>query len=96
MLGIYRFSWDCGRAGTLDGVLIADSDDVRSIVGKYIHFGEVLGKHSDIQGTVEEGELKLVTNDPTEVAVVQKVFRVKTGTISGFSPFDYAVESEEE
>ena len=48
---LYKFHWDCGRMGNLDGVFIAEPKEIEALIGKEIHFGEVLGKHSDIQGT---------------------------------------------
>ena len=42
MKGIYRFSWNCGRNGTLDSIFVAESEDVEKAVGKLV--SEKLGK----------------------------------------------------
>ena len=43
MLKLYSFHWDCGRSGALDGLFVAAEDQVESVIGKRLYFGEVLG-----------------------------------------------------
>lgn len=87
--GLYEFNFDCGRAGFLTGVFISTDEEVQSIIGKEVYFGEVLGKHSDVFGTIDEGEITLVTNDETVVSVLkEKRFS------AGYNPFDYLDEEE--
>lgn len=87
--GLYKFNFDCGRMGELNGVFIADSKDVESVIGKEVYFGEVLGKHSDIYGTIDEGEIKLITDDPEIVSLMEE-----NNISTGFNPLDYVEESE--
>tara|TARA_Y100000310_G_scaffold321360_1_gene378878 strand:+ start:3846 stop:4022 length:177 start_codon:yes stop_codon:yes gene_type:complete len=54
MKKLYGFYADFGRMGNLDGIFIAESDDLDAIMGKDIYFGEILGKHSDIILTLEK------------------------------------------
>jgi len=84
MLGIYRFNWDCYRQGNVEGLFVADSKDVTDILGEDIYFGEILGKHSEVYGTIEEGEIELVTDRPDAVAMFQEF-----NLASGYNPFDY-------
>lgn len=84
MKGIYSFYCDCGRSGSLEGVFVADSEDVAKIVGKDIYFGEVLGKHSDIQVRIDEGDIVLKSDD---LKFVEMFEGVELST--GYSPFDY-------
>lgn len=87
--GLYKFNFDCGRMGELNGIFIADSKDVESVIGKEVYFGEVLGKHSDIYGTIDEGEIKLITDDPEIVSLMEE-----NNISTGFNPLDYVEESE--
>ena len=87
--GLYKFNFDCGRMGELNGIFIADSKDVESVIGKEVYFGEVLGKHSDIYGTIDEDEIKLITDDPEIVSLMEE-----NNISTGFNPLDYVEESE--
>jgi hypothetical protein len=88
--GIYRFYWDCGRQGDLHGILSATEDEIDFIVGKNIHFGEVLGKHSEVFGKVEAEDLKLVSDNPVDVEVFDRL-----SLSNGFNPFDYYDSDQE-
>lgn len=88
--GLYRFRFDCGRMGHLDGLFTATADEVKSAIGRELYFGEVLGKHSEIYGTLDEGEVTLVTDDE---AFVSKFDEYQCA--SGFNPLDYFREDEE-
>ncbi len=83
-VALYRFHWDCGRHGELEGIFLADPKDIPKIIGQVLEFGEVLGKHSDIRGLLEEGEIELVSADPGVIQVVHTY-----GLTNGFNPFDY-------
>jgi len=87
MKKIYKFYWDCGRMGELEGLFIADSKDVKQIIGHEIYFGEVLGKHSEIYGELKKGDLTVKTDDQDFIAKFIVIFG--EGTISGYNPFDY-------
>lgn len=90
---LYRFNWDCGRMGHVEGVFIADSAEVSSCIGREVYFGEILGKHSEVQGTLEEGELTVLSDDKEFIDKLSDVF---CGTrISGYCPLDYLSEEGE-
>jgi hypothetical protein len=63
MRNIYRFHWDCGRQGDLDSIFIATPEEVEDIIGKRVWFGEILGKHSEVYGVIDRGEITLISND---------------------------------
>lgn len=85
--GLYNFEFDCGRQGHLSGAFIATDEEIQSIIGKEVYFGEVLGKHSEVYGTIEESEITLVTDDEKVVSVLkEKRFS------SGYNPLDYFEE----
>lgn len=78
-------NFDCGRNGSLEGLFIADTEDVEYLVNHevYVHFGEVLGKHSDVSGRIGEGEIKQVTTDENVIKVVEE-----HSLENGYNPFD--------
>jgi len=87
MENLYSFHWDCGRSGDLDGLFIEEEWKVKGIIGEEIYFGEVLGKHSEVYGTIEEGEIVKIDVPESVVVELKKAFKRKT--ISGFNPLDY-------
>ena len=89
---LWRFNWDCGRQGSLDGLFVATEEDIKSIIGKNIYFGEVLGKHSEIVGEVEDGDFEKIKLSPNTVIEVESVLG---DTWSGYNPFHYLDDSEE-
>lgn len=90
MKAIYEFYWDCGRQGFLEGLFIADSDEVKEAIGKKVHFGEALGKHSEIYGELEELDVVLVTDDPVAINVVERYELTK-----GYNPLNYIEDDDD-
>lgn len=70
MKKLYKFYLDCGRMGHLEGVFVAECCEVRDAIGKRYNFGEALGKHSQIDGTLEEKDITVVTDDKTVINVI--------------------------
>ena len=83
---LYDFYWDCGRQGDIEGRFLATEEEVKKIVGKEVYFGEVLGKHSEIYGVMEEGEIKLVTNNQE---FLKEAKRLRIDLSSGYNPLAY-------
>lgn len=92
MLNLYKFYWDCGRMGDLEGLFIATQEQIDSIMGKDIYFGEVLGKHSEIYGTIDAGDITKIDFGNDAVLKLKDVFG-KT-TLSGYNPLDYVEEDD--
>lgn len=84
MKALFKFYWDCGRMGDLDGLFVANKEEVKKAIGKDIYFGEVLGKHSEIEGTLEKGDFEMITDDPNVVRVFEE-----HSIYSGHNPLDY-------
>lgn len=86
-------SIDCGRQGYLDGIFISDTDAMDDLIssGKEVYFGEVLGKHSEVYGAIEEKDITLVTTETKVIEIFEEY-----DLSSGFNPFDYIDEDEEE
>ena len=93
MLKLYSFHWDCGRSGDLDGLFVAEEDQVDSAIGKRLYFGEVLGKHSEVEGILEASDLEEVSREQDKITWLVDLLGT---SISGFNPLEYLVEDEED
>jgi hypothetical protein len=94
MKGIYEFYWDCGRSGDLQGIFVADSEDIAQIMGKEVYFGEVLGKHSEVRGMIEAKDIELKTDDQAFIAQFEAILGERFE--SGFNPLSYWEPSEDD
>lgn len=83
---IFKFNVDCGRQGQLDGVFISTKEKVKKLHESKIdvYFGEVLGKHSEIFGEIEEHEITFISDNEEAVKVVEE-----HNLTSGHNPFNY-------
>ena len=92
--GIYRLKFDCGRQGILDGIFIAEKKHVKVLIENKIevYFGEVLGKHSEVYGPIDENELTFVSDSPEAIKVIEEL-----ELENGYNPFEYtAINFEHE
>lgn len=80
--------------GFIDGLFIADESKVEEAIGKEIYFGEVLGKHSDIYGTLEKEDIEVI--DIGEDTVVQIFEAFGGSTLSGYNPLEYYESQKDE
>lgn len=83
---LYKFSWDYGRSGNVEGVFIATEDEVDSAMYKEVWFGEILGKHSNVYGILEEHDLEIL--DVSDITI-QELKKVLGRSISGYNPLEY-------
>lgn len=105
-MGFYSFYWDCGRQGCVEGVFITRTKYVDKAIGKNVYFGEILGKHSDVYGTLDKGDLTLKTDDQDFIQTYLRIvngFKRPVGntdfinyTISGYNPLVAISEEEDE
>ena len=93
MLNLYEFYWDCGRQGELEGKFYTTQEEVDAAIGKQLYFGEVLGKHSEIYGVLEQGEITLVTNNQE---FLQMAKDLNIDLTYGFNPLSYIEIDEDE
>lgn len=77
---LWSFYWDCGRQGEVEGLFKATREEIENAIGKEVYFGEILGKHSEVYGTLEEDDIELVSDNPIEVM---------NATESGYNPLEY-------
>lgn len=90
MKKLYRYTMSCGRSGTVRGLFVANESEVTGALGKEVYFGEILGKHSEVSGTLLERDLKVLTDDPEFIRQFEK-FECE----SGYNPLDYLAEASE-
>lgn len=69
MKKLWKFEWDEEYA-FIGGLFVATDEEVKNLIGKQVYFGEYEGKHSDVYGTIEEGEITLVSDNPIVVEAV--------------------------
>ncbi|ATO50997.1 hypothetical protein P4V86_15460 [Brevibacillus laterosporus] len=88
---LWRFYWDWGRSGELEGLFVATENEIQGLAGKSAYFGEVLGKHSEVYGTLEQGDFAKINLDSE---TVEKVVEVLGVSWSGFDPRHYLGEED--
>jgi hypothetical protein len=93
MKKLFSFYADCGRQGSLEGLFIATQEEVDKAIGKYMYFGAVLGKYSEVEGNLEAHEITLVADDQEKVEWLESILG---SSVSGFNPLEYIQDSEED
>lgn len=93
MRKLYSFHWYVRRMGDVKGLFIADESDVAAAIGKRVYFGEILGKHSEIYGTLSEEDLTVKSDDADFIDKLREV--IGSDTISGYNPLAYIDEEDE-
>lgn len=92
MKKLYRFFWDCGRQGSLEGLFFANERGIKLLFEREIYFCDVLGKHSEIYGTVDEGNIQEIK---LSEATLLELYNTLGDTVSGYNPLDYLQEADE-
>lgn len=88
---LWRFSYSC-RAGTLEGLFVATDAEVDAACKKSVYYGEVLGKHSDVEIALRPEHFERLDVD---MAAVAKLTAVLGKTLSGRNPLARIAEREE-
>ena len=91
---IAKFYWDCGRMGEVDGIFVTTKEAIDAAIGQEIYFGEILGKHSEVSGTLNEGDIEILSEDQDFIAKFVEI--LGGGTISGYNPLEYLPDHYEE
>ena len=76
---LYRFHWDCGRQGDVYGIFAAEPAEVAAAIGREVYFGEILGKHSEIEGTLDAREIEILTDDAAFIAKAAEYGLIPSG-----------------
>jgi hypothetical protein len=69
--------------GEVDGLFVAEKEDVNAAVGKQVYFGEILV--SFLGAELESGDIQLITDDSELVAKLQGILPEGTG----YNPLEY-------
>ena len=93
-MNLYKFYWYVGRMGEVEGLFAASQEEIDAAMDKQIYFGEILGKHSEVYGTLEEKDIEKL--DISEDVVKILVDAIGSTNISGYNPLDYLPEEDEE
>lgn len=94
MIKLYKFRWNYNRLGDVEGIFIEDEDIVNKHIGKEVYFGEILGEHSEVYGTLDQVDLEVISDSQDVIKILKDVF--KSNTISGYNPIQYIDNMEDE
>ena len=90
---LYYYKVDRGRSGVVEGLFVASPEELDKIVKHTIHFGEVLGKHSEVSVDFTLDDFQVVSHDPVLVNKLRKAFSKKKASrpnsLVGHNPLDY-------
>lgn len=91
MKAVYKLNFDCGRSGSLRGVFIEEKELVDALIESRIevYFGEVLGKHSEVCGPIEENEITLVSDSSEVISIIEW-----HDLENGYNPFKYLISTD--
>ena len=68
MEALFKMNIDCGRMGNLESVFVAEKEDIDYMIKNKvgIYFGEVLGKHSEILGSLDNPLTQMLSVGDTD------------------------------
>lgn len=89
MLAVYKFYANFGRHGEIKSVFIATQEEVKSVIGKEVHYSEPWGKYTSVSFSLEETMFTLITDKPDEVALIESLGILPSGH---YSPLENLVE----
>lgn len=93
MKAVFKLNYDCGRMGELTGLFVAEKEQIKWLIESKleVYFGEVLGKHSEIYGPLDEGDISIVTDEKSAIDLI-----VNHDLSNGFNPLDYRLLNVED
>lgn len=91
---LVKYNESFGRMGKLEGLFVCTKDELESLNGRLVDFGEVLGKHSEVYTDKVYENCKAISEDPDLISDLQTVLDYPN-TICGYNPFDYIEEDED-
>lgn len=90
---LVRFFWDCGRQGDVEGLFITTREELAKAFNKDVYFGEILGKHSEVYGTLLEKEFEILSEDQDFISKLEDLLG---SDISGYNPLNYELTGGDE
>lgn len=94
MEALYKFEWEIYRMGSLCGLFLAEKEDVKNFIkaDTTIDFGEVLGKHSEIQlNSASDFNFIMLSDDPNFISECKRM-----NLFCGYNPIQMWKEQKEE
>lgn len=79
-----------GRGGELSGLFVALPEHVEKMNGRTVHFGEVLGKHSDVEVTFDPGDIEAVSREVERREAKGQAIPQADGVACELSPWECA------
>ncbi len=73
--------------GEVEGIFTCEKEQLEKAYGKEVYFGEILGKHSEVCGTLEEDAITILSDDQDFVKKFEEI--LGAGTVSGYNPLSY-------
>jgi len=94
-LRLVKWEVDFNRGGRVDGLFILNDGEWGQLQDmimqkKEIYLGEVLGKHSEIFGTVDMNEISVYSEDQVMLSKLINAGR----NLCGYNPLDYYEKEE--
>ena len=92
------YNEDFGRMGSLSGLFITTQNLLNSINGKTVYYGEILGKHSDVDTDEAFDHCKVTNLQEDELHFFIKFFGQLNDnmlTISGTNPVECYLEQDD-
>ena len=80
--------------GDVQGLFVANDATIAENIGKRVYFGEILGKHSEVYGNLDESDLTVLSEDQDKIRWLVEVVGNGNSTISGYNPLAYIPEEE--
>ncbi len=93
-LNLYKFKWEL-RDGEVSSLFLATKEEINSILGKNVYFGEINGSNSCVSAIIEKEDFKLLTDDQNYIQQTIKLLKLDKAsgyTIIGYNPFCYLDE----
>ena len=88
---LYKFRWLCHSGGSVQGMFVSTENEIYKHLGCDVQFGEILGKHSEVSGTLDLEDLTVISEDQD---FIEKFVEV-VGSSTGYNPLDYIGDYDE-
>ena len=89
MKKFFDFHVDCGRMGDISATFVATQEEVDNLCNKTVYFGEILGKHSEVELDMKPEYFTVKTDNQEFLEMAEKL---GINLDFGHVPFDYIDE----
>lgn len=88
---LVKYELDC-YYGKIEGIFVTTKEELEASYGETAYFGEVLGKHSEVEDYLSKESFEIVTTDTDAV----DAFKCTVGFGFGYNPLEYITDYSEE